>query len=88
MLKIVRSSGSPLAGARIFERRQEAMKSRAIQFKCSACNHTGEIQIPWDVDAPGRQDIIRKVLDEHRRIGCTVRDAAARRSYEISYPRG
>lgn len=83
-LKIIRSSSS----LRVSEpRRALVAKTREIQFTCSACKRSGTLQIPWDVDAPERQRIIRTALDEHRRIGCTVRDATIRRTYAIEYPR-
>jgi len=88
MLKIVRGDSAPLRGVLIGETRQKAMQATEVQFKCSACQRTGRTSIPWGATPEARQNIISRMLFEHRVIGCTVKDSTARREYEITYPRG
>lgn len=84
-LKII---GRTPTSLRVSERRVAPLAAREVNFKCSECKRSGTVYIPMDATREQRQDRIRAALDEHRRIGCTVRDASARRTYEITYPRG
>lgn len=84
-LKILGRTPSSL---RVTESRTSPGKAREVRFTCSECLRTALVPVPWDATPGQRHDRIRMALDEHRRIGCTVRDAAARRTYKIEYPRG
>jgi tRNA G26 N,N-dimethylase Trm1 len=60
--------------------------AREAMTKCSACGKMCFVTFPYYLTALKRQQIIKKALDEHRKV-CTAGDATMARSYEIIRPR-
>ena len=60
--------------------------AKEAMARCSACGKMCFVSFPYYMTMLNRQQVIKKALDEHRKV-CTAGDAEQKRTYEIIRPR-
>lgn len=70
----------------VSENRVGAADAKHATMQCSACGKRCFVTFPFYQTPQQRQTIMRKALDEHRKV-CTVGRAEDQRTYEIQYGR-